>query len=145
MESCWKPGYKAERWVHAQSDAVDTVMVEMCRRAPSSAPTGVSHRASSAGCCSSGICFSPSWTTPSPLLHAGSGMASPLSASPVERGVGNIPHPVCLQPLLSVHPSNLLPSQESSPAPRGRQDVVLGCSSAEVSMNKAPGCFHSTR
>lgn len=35
-ESCWKRKYKVERWVQAQGNAVDTVMVEMCWRAPSS-------------------------------------------------------------------------------------------------------------
>lgn len=34
-ESRWKPRYKADHWVQVQSNAIDTMMVEMCWRAPS--------------------------------------------------------------------------------------------------------------
>lgn len=73
-ESCWKRKYKVERWVQAQGNAVDTVMVEMCWRAPSSVTQlgSLIERPQLAAAlqAGSGICFSLSRTTLSLLLHA---------------------------------------------------------------------------
>lgn len=145
-------GYKVERWVQVKSDAVDRAMVGMCWRAPSTV--------TQLGCLigrpqlvaalqpGSGICFSPSWTPPrarSAML--GAAIASPLLASPLlqpaKRGRGEIPPHHVLMP--SFHSGGIFPSQESSPAPQGREDMLLRCSSAEVSVNKAPVWFHSTQ